>query len=220
MTELRYTLLADGPSDRALLPLLTWALREHGVARTIVPDFADLRRLRQIPQGLAERIRVTLLLYPCNMLFIHRDAEREPYTVRRAEITRALDELARHRQELPITVCVIPVRMHEAWLLFDEAAIRTAAGNPNGRQPLTLPRLAEIEGMPDPKETLHQLTRTASGLHGRRLADLRVATLRVAELIDDFAPLRALPAFAAFERELADVVAVQGWRGDNAAPTQ
>ncbi len=31
MSELRYTLLADGSSDRALLPMLTWALRQQGV---------------------------------------------------------------------------------------------------------------------------------------------------------------------------------------------
>ena len=212
MTELRYTLLADGPSDRALLPLLTWTLRTQGVARAIASDFADLRRLRQRPRGLVMRIAAALLLYPCDLLFIHRDAEREPYATRHSEITQAVGELVQRKQELPATVCVVPVRMHEAWLLFDEAAIRAAAGNPNGRQALQLPRIADIEGMPDPKDVLHQLTRTASGLRGRRLAALDVPTWRVAELIDDFAPLRALPAFAAFERELAAVVGAQGWR--------
>jgi hypothetical protein len=29
MRELRYTLLSDGSSDRALLPVLTWLLHEH-----------------------------------------------------------------------------------------------------------------------------------------------------------------------------------------------
>ena len=29
MQELRYTLLADGSSDRALLPILTWLLRQY-----------------------------------------------------------------------------------------------------------------------------------------------------------------------------------------------
>ncbi|GAB4206555.1 MAG: hypothetical protein OHK0022_33710 [Roseiflexaceae bacterium] len=114
---------------------------------------------------------------------------------------------------LPATVCVIPVRMHEAWLLFDEVAIRAAAGNPNGRQPFQLPRLAEVERMPDPKERLNQLLKTASGLHGRRLQNwAQVPTWRIADLIDDFAPLRALPAFQAFEEELRSVVTARGWR--------
>lgn len=35
MNELRYTLLSDGPSDRALLPILTWLLRQNGVTGAI-----------------------------------------------------------------------------------------------------------------------------------------------------------------------------------------
>lgn len=31
MKELRYTLLSDGPSDQALIPILTWVLVQHGV---------------------------------------------------------------------------------------------------------------------------------------------------------------------------------------------
>lgn len=31
MNEIRYTLLSDGSSDKALLPILTWLLRLHGV---------------------------------------------------------------------------------------------------------------------------------------------------------------------------------------------
>jgi hypothetical protein len=40
MRELRYTLLSDGPSDRALLRILTWLLRTHGVEMAIQPDWA------------------------------------------------------------------------------------------------------------------------------------------------------------------------------------
>lgn len=53
-------------------------------------------------------------------------------------------------------VCVIPVRMTEAWLLFDEAAIRQAAGNRLGRAPLALPPLDEVEQEPDPKSLLYE----------------------------------------------------------------
>ena len=212
MQELRYTLLADGSSDRALLPLLSWALQQQGVPFAIQATWADLGRLRQRPRGLAERITASLDLYPCDLLCIHRDAEREPHAVRRAEIMRALEEVIQQNVHQPVVVCVIPVRMLEAWLLFDEASIRAAAGNPRGRQDLDIPRLADVEKLPDPKERLRQIMRTASGLSGRRLQRLEVDVHRLAELIDDFTSLRALFAFRALEQELDQVVTAQGWR--------
>lgn len=211
MRELRYTLLSDGPSDRALLPILTWLLRTHGVEMAVQPDWADLRRLPKPPRGLLERMRTSVDLYPCDLLFVHRDAEGEPYLSRRQEIVRALEEAV----QLPPTVCVIPVRMQEAWLLFDEPAIRTAAGNANGRNRLDLPRLQHVEGLPDPKEVLYELLRTASGLSGRRRKRLPVSQLaqRVSDFIDDFAPLRTLPAFTALEDEIRETVKLHNWAG-------
>ena len=99
--------------------------------------------------------------------------------------------------------------MTEAWLLISERAIRVAAGNPHGRMPLTIPRLNTLEGLPDPKEVLFSLLRTASDLHGRRLRTLRVHGLvsRIVELLDDFSVLRALPAFVAFEEQLSAALA-------------
>src|SRR6266511_2363362 len=140
MRELRLTLLSDGSSDRALLPLLVWLLRQHHVESAIQTAWADLRRLPRPPRGLPQRIQQALELYPCDLLFVHRDAERLAHSARIAEIQRGV-ELATKQGPLPSVVRVVPVRMQEAWLLFDEAVIRTAAGNPNGRQPLELPRL-------------------------------------------------------------------------------
>lgn len=37
MTELRYTVVTDGSSDVALIPILTWLLRANGVAYAIQP---------------------------------------------------------------------------------------------------------------------------------------------------------------------------------------
>ena len=211
MSDLHFTLLADGSSDRALLPILTWLLQQQGVMRAIQPEWADLGRLRRRPRTLAERIIAALQLYPCNLLCIHRDAERESFDLRHAEIERALNEIAHKHDDLPAAVCVVPVRMQEAWLLFDEIAIRTAAGNPRGRQDIQLPRMTDVERLPDPKETLRQAIRVASGLNGRRLHRLEFSTQRVAELIDDFSPLRALPAFQMLEQELKQLVNQYGW---------
>ena len=211
MKELRYTLLSDGSSDKALLPLLTWLLQEHLVECAIQSAWADLRRLPKPPTKLLPRIINSLELYPCDLLFVHRDAERETREKRVAEIQAAMKQ-AGESAFVP-AVCVVPVRMQEAWLLFDEIAIRKASGNPNGKQLLQLPAINRIELLPDPKNILHDLLRQASGLTGRRLKDfpVRERAQRVAELIDNFSPLRALPAFIALEAEIETVAQVQGW---------
>lgn len=113
----------------------------------------------------------------------------------------------------PKAVCVVPVRMQEAWLLFDETAIKHAAGNGAFRDSLDLPPLRELEAVPDPKAVLYDRLQRASGLHGRRLRAFPVGqrARRVAELIDDFSPLRALPAFCALEADVQRVVSQSHW---------
>lgn len=209
MKRLRYTLHSDGSSDRRLLPILTWLLHLYLPDCGIQATWADLRRLPHPPQGLEQRIEQCLDLYPCDLLFVHRDAENQSPEVRREEIAQALQPLV----ECPPAVCVVPVRMQEAWLLFDEKAIRRAAGNPNGKSDLDLPALSQLETVSDPKQVLYQALKTASGLHGRRLKSLRASehAYRVVELIDDFAPLRMLSAFTALEEETYSVLVSAGW---------
>lgn len=203
----RITLVADGSSDQALLPILVWMLREHFGRIPIQPDFADLRRLPKPPRELFERIAMSVELYPCDVLFVHRDAEREPIENRRREIHSALERC--EIGVLPV-VYVIPVRMQETWLLIDGPALRRAAGNPQGRHPLDLPDLRRLEDLPNPKETLHDLLGTASGLSGRRLQRFKRHVERhvhrVAEEVDDFGPLRELRAF---QRVESDVIALR-----------
>ncbi len=213
MKELCYTLLSDGSSDKALMPILTWLLRKHQVECAIQSNWADLRRLPKPPKTLSPRIISSLELYPCDLLFVHRDAEKEPREKRVAEIQEAVEQAIKKSVAVPPAVCVIPVRMQEAWLLFDEAALRNAAGNPRGRQPLQLPNLVKLEQQPDPKEILHKLLREASGLTGRKLKQFSVNehVHRLAELIDDFSPLRILPAFQALEADVIQVIQEHGW---------
>jgi hypothetical protein len=120
---------------------------------------------------------------------------------------------------LPPHVPIIPIRMTEAWLLFDEPAIRSAADNPRGTMSLNVPHLANLESLPDPKNTLWNLMLAASGKNGRRLAqfkrDLFSRRQRVAELISDFSPLRTLSAFVLFEEALRS--AVNQWSQENLA---
>lgn len=216
MRELRYTLLIDGPSDQALQPLLKWLLEQNGVQCAIQGAWADLRRLPHPPKGLSSRIEKAVELYPCDVLFVHRDAEGETRQKRMDEVCEALKEIEASI-EIPV-VPVVPVRMQEAWLLFDEAAIREAASNPNGSVRLNLPRITDLERRPDPKEELHELLRIACELHGRKLkrfdASISKAAQRVTDCINDFNPLRELPAFVALEEELHRIIETNGWDAD------
>ena len=119
MKELTYTLLADGSSDQALMPILTWLLRAQGLKRAIQPEWADLRYLPRPPRRLPARIDRALELYPCDLLFVHRDAEATSPAVRSVEILSAIETIIQQQVSVPPYVCVVPVRMQEAWLLFD-----------------------------------------------------------------------------------------------------
>ena len=190
------------------MPILDWLLCQHCQEHAVESDWADLDRLPQPPKTLPEKIRVTLDLYPCDLLIIHRDAEKESYETRHAEIIRALGGL-----ETPPAICVIPVRMQEAWLLFDETAIRRAAGKPNGSNPLNLPNIKTIENLPNPKQLLFDLIRNSSELSGARLKKLKPhkRAFLVSQSIDDFSPLRSISAFQTLENELKTALTVNGW---------
>lgn len=203
MSEIRYTLLSEGTSDKALLPILTWLLQCHLPGYAVQAEWADLARLPQPPKSLPERIQRSLELYPCQVLFIHRDADNQGREQRLAEIGQALAQVGMSASP---TISVIPVRMTEAWLLLDEAAIRTAADNPKGSQALQMPNIKNIEQHADPKTKLHELLRQASGAKGRRLkkfdARLSEKVQRLAEITYSFSPLRKLSAFQALEADV------------------
>jgi hypothetical protein len=208
MSSIRYALLSDGSSDRMLMPVLNWLLRSHCPKYALEPQWADLGRLPQPPKKLPERIRKTLELYDLDLLFIHRDAEKHSFESRHREIETALIGLTS-----PLAICVIPVRMQEAWLLFDERAIRRAAGNPKGRMALQLPPMGSLEYLANPKAFLYALICEASGRSGTRLKKLKPqkSAHLISELIDDFTPLNQLSAFRALEQELSGVVRDAGW---------
>ncbi|MDR3792763.1 MAG: hypothetical protein P4L03_05205 [Terracidiphilus sp.] len=208
MSYLASTLLCDGSSDRTLIPILNWLLQAHAPQRTLAEiQWADFRNRRNRPRDLTERIRRAISDFPCDILFVHRDAEAQNPDDRRTEILTALS----NTPDTPPAVCVIPIRMTEAWLLLDEAAIRYASGNPRGRKPLYLPALNTVEGLADPKLVLFEALRIASEQTGRRLKNLRVDERRhrVAELMD-YSRLRGIHAFDLLESELIDTLTSNG----------
>ena len=166
---LDFTLLPEGTSDRALLPILTWILGEHVSKSTSVrPAFVDAGRLpRGATKTPCDRLRSAVDVYPCHILFIHRDADNSSWDDRKSEIERWNEEAAPLNDDVTV-VPVIPIRTTEAWLLIDEVAIRRAAGNPNGTVELNLPKTHELEGVADPKQLLFDALAIASELTERR----------------------------------------------------
>lgn len=196
MTAITYTLIADGTSDRVLANIIDWVIRTNHPELNFFQNFAPSSQLGK--GNLAEKVRRALGLYPCDILFVHRDSElADGYQARVDEISEATGTLD------VACVPIVPVRMTEAWLLFSEKAIRTAAGNPNGRLGLNLPNLRNADRIPDPKEILFQKLRDATELSARRLSRFSEtdARARVAEVIEDFSPLRVLNSFQSFERD-------------------
>ena len=150
--------------------------------------------------GLSARVEAAARQYPCDLLFVHRDAEREGREKRVEEIREATAPFADLRH-----VCVIPVRMTETWLLIDTDAIRRAADNPHSQIAIDLPHPRELEEVTEPKKLLQQLLIDASEMRGRRRErfrrDLAWRCQRVSEFIDDFSSLLSLPSFALFHEE-------------------
>ena len=187
--QLTYSVVADGGTDRILVPIIQWAIHR------LDPEVEILEPLFSKRSGSVNEF---LLNYdPGVMLvFVHRDAENRTLEDRLGEFEST---------DRPDIVPVIPVRMSEAWLLFDGVAIAQAAGRPG--HPVSTPKLAEAERMSDPKRRLDELLFSAAGSpSGRRgkvfkrsIVERRV---NVAGYIADYSPLEALMAFRCFQDQL------------------
>ena len=215
MTQIRCALLAEGNSDRALLPLLKWLLGEHGITIAGEPDFLTKSVLPSAPSEHKLRplkwfIRQSLELYKPSLLFVHRDADTNQWRHRVQEIEQAYKEVIAEANT-PV-VCVVPVQEMEAWLMTDAEAIRKVCNKSNTQQKVTLPKLRALEKMAQPKEKLNQLLAEVSGINRSELNKAGIFAADIAEYMEDFAPLRKLPAFAAMEKELIAIIQAQGWR--------
>lgn len=189
--QLAYAVIADGETDRLLVPMIQWAIHrlDPGV-EILEPEFR--KRWGGVAEYLAEYQTGAMLI------FVHRDAETLTLNERLEEFV-AVD-----RGEV---IPVVPVRMSESWLLFDGTAIANAAGSPSSRIPV--PAIAQIENIADPKDRLDDLLFEAAGappgrrgkIFKRSIAQRRVS---VAEYITDYSPLESLPAFRRFQETLAE----------------
>lgn len=169
----RFLLLCEGSSDRALVAHLQKLLSYCGAAEVVGTAIA-LTNIRDPGAGggsvLERKVRGVLSTESeFDLLFIHRDADSIGHRERSEEIAEASGDAALD----VVRVSVIPVRTTEAWILLDEEAIRRVAGNPRGRQPLHLPRPSRVEDANNPKGALQTALVAASGHQGHRLKKFR-----------------------------------------------
>lgn len=206
MKELKYTLIADGSSDKTLLRIIKWLLDDLYPKLPTEGIIADFRGLPDPPKTLNKKLNAAKRYFPSDIVFIHRDTE----SVNPKSINQRLTEIRKEigEREFEKTVCIIPVKMMETWLLIDEEAIKKAAGNRNFAGKIDLPALKRLEKENQPKKLLHELLLNASGLKGRNLRKFNVdkAVHLVSDNIQNYSTLRELEAFSTFENNLKNVM--------------
>lgn len=197
MKRVTATLVTDGSSDKLLAPLIELLFSAH---TELAYQVNCAEGLPPLSSGLTARIDSALELFPCDFLFVHRDAEGVEASLRQQEIETNWS----NSQQTATLICVIPVRMTEAWLIANEAPIRSAVGNPNGTESLGLPALKNIESLPDPKEILFAALKAASGLSASRKRRFNPHQFRhlVSGHTDDLEPLRKLSSFRHLEAQI------------------
>lgn len=207
MIRARALLLADGSSDEPLGVHVAALARSHGVALDVVaPEFDRMSD----PPGRTVRQRLERMLKidpDFDVLLVHRDCENDARDLREAEIVSGVEHCD---IEWPV-VPIVPIRMTEAWLLLDEKSIRVIAGRPSGVEPLDLPKVSQVETVPDPKARLGAALEIACGLSGRRLRkfkrDFPAHRRQLLERMDRLGPVRQLSAWRALETATADAMA-------------
>ena len=171
-------MVCEGNSDAPLAFHIQRLFESCGYPR---PDF----NVSSEGRLLVDKVNSGLAMAPqYNVLFIHRDADSAVADPRYREITEAVQQAGYDGT----WVGIVPVRMTESWLLLDAAAIRNAAGNPNGRIRLDLPSPAEAERIADPKSALRSAIIASAEVQGRRR---RALTKRLPNMRDQL--LETLP---------------------------
>jgi 3-methyladenine DNA glycosylase AlkC len=203
MKALKFTLLADGSSDKTLIPVIKWTLDDLFPKLPSEGQFADFSNLPVPPKSndLKGRAAMAIQLFPCDILFVHRDCESKNDKDFKKRLDEISDELG---ESFPNKyVRIVPITMMEAWFLIDELAIRRASGNRNSPYKVELPKISKLETINDPKEHLHDMLTNCSG---DKKFNPHKAVHTLADNIEAFSKLRQLKAFKAFEQELREKV--------------
>ena len=156
---MRFLFVCEGSSDTPLTDHIQRLLIRCGQPD---PDGEAWHHGGQVADKIRQGLNAAGRL---DLLFVHRDADNAGAEARYREIETAVRDV---EQDGMSWIGVVPVRMTEAWLLLDEAAIRKVVGKRDGRAALDLPAPERAERMADPKERLKDALLAASGNRGRR----------------------------------------------------
>ena len=202
---MRAALIAEGSSDRGLTYVLERLCRSLGVSEIEVESTTDLLQRYGLGSTVEAKISTLLNADPeFDLLFVHRDADNAGLEARQQEIETAA---ARAGRPWPL-VRVIPIKEMEAWLLLDEAQLRTVVGNPKGKAPLSLPKRSHVEACRDPKARLRAALQAATITKpGKKPSVLSSAQFnryraRLLEELDIAGPVKELHAWQTLVAEL------------------
>jgi hypothetical protein len=195
--------VAEGSSDAPLGELVESLFLARSVNIHLTrPDYSLLGE--RVAKDLTARLKAgtTLMAGDPDVVVFHRDVDNTDHAKRRAEMEEALTAA----ESNGVLVPVIPLRMTEAWLLLDEQAIRTAAGNPNGHVRLNLPTVREVERLADPKRVLRDAIMAAADVTGRRRERLaaRFSSSR-RQLLERLDPSGPVTELRSWQSLIADV---------------
>ncbi len=202
MKKIKFALLCEGSSDRALVEHLKDLLINIGFDE-VSDDSPDLSSLPNPPgRDIKSKVDCLISLEPrIDAIFIHRDSDNAGIDERLAEI----EEQTRHLKSYRV-VPLIPVKMLETWLLSDIDNIRIVSGNPDSTINLPIPKLAHLERVSDPKKLLFESLECASGLSGRKLNKFkkRLGEMRYRLTIDldPEGPINQLSSYQSFRNSL------------------
>ncbi|MCA9699867.1 MAG: DUF4276 family protein [Myxococcales bacterium] len=162
--KIDFLFISEGSSDEPLVGHLELLCLRAG-AEEASGRWIDFRKY-PAPPGKAVHDQLRWIMdnfHGFNLVFIHRDADMADDSNIRRVIAQGVTASGLSVAHVP----VVPVQELEAWLLLDETAIRSVAGNPRGRTPLDLPKPKHIENRADPKRVL-QTALSAAEKPGRR----------------------------------------------------
>lgn len=215
MREIRFALLSEGTSEKPLVDhLVTLCSREGFVADG---EWPDLRRFAG-GKDVVSQLRCLLELDDhFDLVFIHRDADARSDSHARSLVRAGMDTFAARVRGVPI----VPIQEIEAWLLLDESAIRRAARNIKGREPLDLPKVGRVEDRANPKEALlDALVKAAKPGRDRSTIRDDFGRLRreLLENLDLDGPINSLTAWQNLLRDLRAALAELTHLGDTPIP--
>ena len=202
---MRFLLVCEGSSDTGLVPHIRRLVAGFGYPEPEGESWTRGRRLSEKVENALER------LGSFDLMLIHRDADNEGPEARYRDIGAAVWG----SEFRGPWVGIVPVRMTEAWLLLDEAAIRAVADRPFGREPLNLPLPRNVERIANPKSQLEAALLTARGVRGRRRRNFDREFFRARhQLLANLpagGPLEQVPSWTRFRDDT--VAALQAMRG-------